>query len=220
MKNKSFLELCRQEYKVKDHMNAFVYIEERLRALGYREDNQRMLHDYMQYLLMDMLTAANIPFLTEEDMREPALNNLLDGKMPDLIIKSAGPESVRPKPLMMDVFVGKSEKAMNEKKSKYSTMKVTFDFTALTIGNYNVVLGKLFDQTDVDYFHRQFVLFQAEYSYWHACLKFKKIIFNDIVENCKIRTLPEPLPDFARCKEAFKMVLAIKAAQLTDIADL
>lgn len=147
------------------------------------------------------------------------MRNLLDGKTPDLIIKSAGPGTTRPKPLIMDVFVGKSEEAMAEKKSKYTTMKVTFDFTALTVGNYNVELQKVFDQADVDYFHRQFVLFQAEYSYWHACLKFKKILFND-TENCKIRTLPEPSSQFAISTETFKRLLIAKAEQLTNIEDL
>mmetsp|Transcript_1984 Transcript_1984/g.2739 ORF Transcript_1984/g.2739 Transcript_1984/m.2739 type:complete len:275 (+) Transcript_1984:77-901(+) len=143
MKSKDFLDLCQHRYETKDHKDAFVFIEKRLRALGYSEDNQRMLHDYMHYLLMDMLTAVNVPFLTEEDMKESALSKLLDGKTPDLIIKSAGPDSVRPKPLIMDIFVGKGEKAMAEKKTKYSTMKVTFDFTALTVGNYNVELQKV-----------------------------------------------------------------------------
>jgi len=166
-----------------------------------------------------MLTDVSIPFLTEEDMKKPDLCNLFDGKTPDLIIMSAGPGSARPKPLIMDVFVGKGEKAMAEKKSKYSTMKVTFDFTALTVGNYNVELRKLLNEADVDYFHRQFVLFQAEYSYWHTCLKLKKILFNDI-ENCKIRTLSKPSPHFAASTATFKRLLTAKANQLTNTEGL
>ena len=223
MKDNDFLDLCQHQYETKDHKDAFVFIEKRLRTLGYSEDNQRMIHDYMHYLLMDMLTAMDIPFITEEDMKLlPALRNLLDGKTPGLIIKSAGPGTTRPKPLIMDVFVGKSEKAMAEKRSKYATMKVTFDFTALSLGNYNVELQKVFDdQADVDYFHRQLVLFQAEYSYWHACLKFKKILLSDTEnENCKIRTLPEPSSQFAIETETFKRLLIAKAEQLTNIEDL
>jgi hypothetical protein len=102
---------------------------------------------------------------------------------------------------------------------KYSTIKVTFDFTALTVGNYNVELQKVLDQADVDYFHRQFVLFQAEYIYWHACLKFKKSFLN-YTENCKIRTLPEPSPQFATSTETFKRLLLAKAEQLTDTEGL
>lgn len=123
-------------------------------------------------MVVDLLTADQVPFITEEDMKESNLMDLLNRKTPDLIIKSAGPGTSRPKPLILDVFVGKSEKDMQEKKSKYATIKVTFDFIALTTGNYNSELVKVLTQAGVDYFHKQLVLFQAEYSYWHACLKF------------------------------------------------
>lgn len=62
MKNQHFVELCEHRYETKDHKSAFTFIEERLRTLGYSEDNQRMLHDYMHYLLVDLLTAAGVPF--------------------------------------------------------------------------------------------------------------------------------------------------------------
>lgn len=217
--DENFLDLCNHSYATKDHKSAFKFIEKRLRILGYSEDNQRMLHDYMHFLLMDLLTAAAVPFLSEEDMKEDTLSNLFDKKTPDLIVKSAGPNTSRPKPLIIDVFVGKSEKAMSDKKAKYSTMKVTFDFTALTVSNYNTELLKVLNQTDVAYFHHQFVLFQAEYSYWHACLKFKKILFND-VENSTIRLTFDVSDEFVVSTVEFKNKLQIKAAQLADNDDL
>ena len=188
-----------------------------LRNLGYSEDNQCLLHDYMHYLIIDMLIAAEIPYLTEDDMKHHPLNTLLDGMTPDLIIKSGGPDSLRPKTLILDIFVGKSQNAIIEKKAKYSTMKMFFDFTLLTLANYNTELLKLFSQSDVAYFHHQFVLLQAEYSYWHACLKFKKILFNfNDIENSTIRSLPEATGEFSVAMAEFKSCLMIKAEHIMN----
>jgi hypothetical protein len=219
MRNRDFLDLVEHRYETINHASSFNFIKERLKNLGYDDtDKKRMLHDYMYYLLADMLTAENVPFITERDMiAEPILLNLFDGKTPDLIIKSGGPN--RPKPLIVDVYVGQSEKTVSEKKAKYSTMKVVFDFTSLTLLNYNTELLKVLEQSDVDYFHRQFVLFQAEYSYWHACLKFQHILFNDKV-NAPIRDFPAPSPEYYFTRDQFKTKLGEKAASLVNNDDL
>lgn len=108
---------------------------------------------------------------------------------------------------------------MAEKKAIYSIMKVTFDFTALTISYYNKELLRVLEQPGVDYLHYQFVLFQAEYSYWHACIKFQQIIFND-QNNYEIRQLNSPTPKFNMDRENFKVKLTEKARELTNGDDL
>ena len=94
----------------------------------------------MHYLLVDMLAASDIPFITEKEMivEESALLTLFEGKTPDLIIKSGGAN--RPKPLIVDLQVGQTEEAMFEKKAIYATMEVIFDFTSLTLYNYKAHL--------------------------------------------------------------------------------
>eukprot|EP01038_Epipyxis_sp_PR26KG_P004403 gene4403-6227_t len=180
VENRNFLDLVEHRYETKHHSSAFDFIKDRLKKLCYyKPDEKEMLHDYMHFLLADLLTAVKVPFITEEDMmRESDLMDLLNGKTPDLIIKSAGKDSRRPKPLIMDVCVGISDKAMAEKKAIYSTMK-------------------------------------AEYSYWHACIKFQHIIFNE-QNNYEIQKLNSPTPEFNIDRENFKMKLVEKARELIN----
>ena len=210
----AFVELVEHRYQTDAHAETFKFIEERLRKLGYGEDNQRMTHDYLHYLLVDLLTSENIPYVTETDISNmPEVRALLNNKTPDLILKSNG--STRPKPLIVDVFVGKSEKEMSEKKSKYSSMGVAFDFAGLTLGNYNAELNKILPKPKIDYFHKQVIIFTAEYAYWMACLKLKKILFNER-DNVPILPLQEPCASFIEAVEAFKVGLESKAAALAD----
>lgn len=173
-----------------------------------------MTHDYLHYLLIDLLVAEGIPFVTENDINEmPDVKALLNGKTPDLILKSNG--TTRPKPLIMDVFVGKGEKEISEKKSKYSSMSVAFDFSGLTIGNYNAELNRVLSKRNIDYFHKQVIVFSAEYSYWMACLKLKKILFNER-DNAPVVAFPAPTTDFTAAVQDFKGGLERKAAALVS----
>eukprot|EP01035_Chromulina_nebulosa_P024288 gene24288-31592_t len=239
IKNQDFLDLAEHRYQNMNHVAAVNFIKERLTKLGYDDlDKNRMLHDYMHYLLIDMLAAADIPFITETEMiaEESALVTLFEGKTPDLIIKSGGGANNRPKPLIVDIRVGQTEEEaiiiMSEKKAIiYATMEVIFDFTSLTLINYNTqLLRRVFfeRQPDVDYFHRQFVLFQAEYFYWHGCLKSQhhhNILSNDYNNNnnnrsnASIREFPTPTPAFNFSRNQFKTKLSEKAASLMNYED-
>ena len=42
--DRTFLDLCLHRYEKMDHKDSFAFIEERMRALGYSEDNQLMIH--------------------------------------------------------------------------------------------------------------------------------------------------------------------------------
>jgi hypothetical protein len=173
-----------------------------------------MTHDYLYYLLVDLLVAEGVPFVTETDIAMmPDLKDLLNGKTPDLILKSNG--TTRKKPLILDVFVGRSEKEMVEKRSKYGSMKISFDFSGITIGNYNAELNKVLSKTHVNYFHKQVLIFSAEYAYWMACLKFKKILFSE-QDYAPIEKLPVASPDFARAVAEFKVGLSAKAAAMAN----
>jgi len=213
--NSDINELVEHRYEVKQHGETYSFIEERLRRQGYADDNERMVHDYMHFMIEDLLTAEGTPFITEMDIAaDPVLINLLNGKTPDLIVKS-DPDRNRQKPLIVDVFVGKSDRDRDEKKAKYKTMKVTFDCGLITRENYNAELLAILSRDHVDYFHKQFHIFQAEYGYWRACLKFKKILFNDI-ENSPIIKLPEKPVSFETDRAKFARRLKIKAASLMD----
>lgn len=173
------------------------------------DDNQRMMHDYLHYLLADLLIEEKIPFIMKHDLADmPDFRALLNNQTPDLIIKSNG--TTRPKPLFVDVFVGKSDKEMSKKKKKYSSMSVCFDFSGLTIGNYNSELDKILTQKNIDYFHKQVTNFRAEHAIWMSGLQ------QGERNNLSILTLPESSPEFICAVNDFKSALERKATILAN----
>src|SRR5438309_11979853 len=104
----NFIDLVQHRYATSQHKDIFVFIDKRLKEMGYGEDNDTMVHDYLYFMLIDLLTLEEVPFITEQDVRNtPELFNLLGGKIPDLIIKNDINRrgEYRDKTLILDVFV-------------------------------------------------------------------------------------------------------------------
>lgn len=200
--NEDFATLSSHKYQRENHAETFKLIEQKLSALGYASDNLRMVHDYAHYLLCDLLTENNIPFITEiEISKSPALLQLLGNKTPDLIVKSDPP--ARPHPIILDVFVGTSELTKQEKRRKYGTFEVLLKFDVITLTNLSEPLTTILPPEDIKYFEDQVRIFLTEYTYWHACLKLKKILFNDVA-NVPIRPTTVPSAAFEEKKALFK----------------
>jgi hypothetical protein len=166
-------------------------------------------------MIQDLLVAEGSVFVTEDDIMTSAdLMGLLDGKTPDLIVKSNKAVG-RLRPTILDIYVGNNEARMNDKKAKYKSMQVAFDFSVITHMNYCSSLAKILSSRSVDYLHKQFCVFEAEYAYWRACMKAKKLLFNDIV-NDPIIELQGRTPQYVQETTDFKVMLAKKAAALLD----
>jgi hypothetical protein len=218
-----FSNLAGHSYMVDNSTAAFQFIEDCLKNMGYGEDNDMMIHDYVHFMIVDLLEEAGIPFITEDVIRsKPSLSILFDNLTPDLILKSdlESENPLRCKPLILDVYIGKTEKALNEKKAKYNKLGSTFDFEIIRISNLaSSLVNKALSQERVDYLYNQLQVFLTEYAYWKACLKLKKILRNDI-ENIPIKDFKAADEAFLVKKLAFEAKLEEKAKSLKDFSGI
>ena len=212
--NSSFVDLVERRYKFKDTSTALEYITTRLEGMGYLIDNDQMVHDYMHFMIMDLLTLEGTPFLSAKDVRgEDTLQLLFDGYIPDLIVKSDKARN-RPKPLIMDIYVGIRNKQVEEKKRKYNTIGVAFNFQAIMKHDYDTALANVLTKANIEYLKNQFNIFLAEYTYWMACKRLHKVLLND-VENTAFKEIIAP-QDFDDKVVNFKLAICKKARELLD----
>lgn len=212
--NETFKNLVEHKYMAEEAKNTFVYLEKSLKELGYIDDNEKIVHDYLHYMIMDLLQSEDIAFITENEINESnELLKLFEGLTPDLIIKSDESKG-RMKPMILDVYIGKNEEKVMKKKAKYRQMGISFDVEGITLANYSSVLKKLVPQQKVNYLYNQVQIFLTEHQYWRACLKLKKILFNDIA-NIEIISFDFP-EKFEMNKLDFKSALINRASVLLD----
>lgn len=86
----NFKDLVGIRYSARDVPTSFKSIEMLLKAMGYEDDNDKMLHDYILYMIKDKLIQRCIPFLDENDIKKnrgEQLIKCLGGDMPDLYVK-------------------------------------------------------------------------------------------------------------------------------------
>lgn len=185
---------------------AFIEISKRLKAVGYMEDNDKMIHDYLHYMVQDFFDKNGEVYLTEDDIRqESAILSLLNNTTPDFILKK---NKKREKTTIIDIYVGKQP--VSEIKGKYKTLGFFADFYIVTPHDFTKHLKAVLSESDIDYIHKNFQVFLTEYYYWRACIKLKKILFND-VENVPLRTLPDLTPEHLSGRETFKTNLVTYA---------
>jgi len=113
--NEHFKPLLERSYVTSDTKQTFLFIEEKLKALGYMESNNTMSHDYLHFMLVDMLAHNKELFLTEKEIKQiDIIKQLLGGNTPDFVIKKKQP---RKKTLIIDIYVG--DKDPSEIKAQY-----------------------------------------------------------------------------------------------------
>lgn len=205
----AFRELAEHRYEREEHAAAFDFIEARLKSLNYHSDNKSMVHDYLHFIICDMLDACHVAYLTEEDVRNaPSLQLVLGNKTPDLIVER--PEMV---PIALDVFVGDKSETVDSKKEKYKGLSLVMEFDVITFSHLRP-LSSVLSQVDLKYIQDQLAVFMTEYQYWHACLKLKKILFNNC-ENVPIRpSAPVSAEDTAK-----KLKLAARLDNVSQILE-
>jgi hypothetical protein len=100
--------------------------------------------------------------------------------------------------MAIDVFTGDRKETVDNKKETYKGLSMFMTFDVVTFANLRP-LSSVLSQEDLKYVKDQVAIFMAEYMYWHACLKLKKILFND-VENVPIRATAPPSPEASNGK--------------------
>jgi len=137
-------------------------------------DNNQMLHDYLHFLLMDMLAHNKIPFIEEKELKQGTEFFKYLKCTPDLLIKGK---------ILLDVYIGYDD--MSKKIEKYKELKLLFEHIYI-LNQRNIVeicLKINLSQEDADYINESFNIFKSEYTHWMSCLKIGKILRNETY-NC------------------------------------
>lgn len=158
--------------------DTFELVRSTLESQGYLEETHKMVHDYLHFMIMDLLDKEGVAYISEEEIKEhPPILDLLSRLTPDLIVQSSGER----KTTIVDVYAGASETSvMAEKKSKYKTIGFKFDFIVVTPTNFTRKLAGLLSPASLAYLSDHFALFNTEYTYWRACVKLRGVIVNDV----------------------------------------
>ena len=192
---------------------ALKLIRDTLKDMGYADDNQRMIHDYLHFMLMDLLDKNGEVYLTEDDVRaEPTITALLNGYTPDLIVKS---RNKRDKPLIVDIYIGKKSSAENKKFYEQTTAFFA-DLCVVTKSNFVSKMREhnLLPIQDAEYIDRHLQGFLVEHQYWQACIKLRRVISNE-VENFPIEILSEKTAEQETDTQLFKASLTTYASCVT-----
>lgn len=197
MSKPQFQYLVNHRYVVEKAGEALREIQTHLAELGYMEDNNKMIHDYLHFMLVDILDKNNEIYLTEDTIRSQN-----GGVTPDFIIRRG---VNRPKTLIVDIYVG--DRPSSEVKTKYKTLGFFADVCVVTQHDFQRQLKPLLPIEDIDYLYKHFQIFLVEYHYWRACIKLQKVLVNE-VDNVRIKTA-------ALCADALPAELALTSPDRT-----
>lgn len=178
MKSDNIKFLVEHKYAVSNVEKAFQEIHQKLKDEGYNRDNDTMVHDYLYYMIKDMLDKNKQIYITEKEIRESSdIKCLLLNTTPDFLIKSTNTD---PDLLILDIYIG--NKDISSIKSKYRAVGSLAKFCIITQYNFSSELLKvgILPQSDIDYIYKNYQIFITEYYYWKACLKLRKILMNYI----------------------------------------
>jgi hypothetical protein len=169
-----------------NHMYATTQAEEalseivrRLKRLGYMRtgDGDRMVHDYLCFFIQDLLDKNDEIYLTEEEIRgSESILRFFEGKTPDLLVKT---KAGREKPLIVEVYTGSRDAALNPK-SKYKAFGSVTTLVTVHPNSMLMDLSELLPPSDLAYLHRHFQVFMTEYQYWKSCVSLETILKNDV----------------------------------------
>lgn len=210
--DEKFQKLFEHRYLASDGMDAFALVGMTLGENGYLEDNDRMIHDYLHYMISDLLTFEGTPFITEDDIRaQHALGALFSGLTPDLIVKSEKP---RRRTTIIDIYIGRGDQAaIDKKKSKYESMGVSFDFVIVTELGMCSDLKNILSEGSINYLASNFHIFKVEYQYWKSPAKLQRILRNE-VDNVPLKRLDCDAVSSTESKSSFLNAFVAKAEML------
>lgn len=174
--NALFVAFANYRYTLADAPAAVVTLRTMLTAMGYADENSFMLHDYIHYLLMDMLDEEGGIFLTEADIRNSSsLLEEFNHTTPDLVIRTAST------PIIMDIYTGVSKEITRKKEHKYDigdgyvVLIASVDSMASILSK-----NKLLPAKQIEHLMRNIALFRLEHRYWMLSLRSQQLIQNDV----------------------------------------
>lgn len=198
----NFAQLFEMSYTKADIHTKFNIIMKCFKSIGYLDKNDAMLHDYIHFMIIDILKHKTIPFIDEHYLisnQNSTIYKYLQGCTPDLIISGKN---------IVDIYVGNKQHYDKEKKHKYKHCHPYFSIIVITpfcLHNLTQLKDKnhnqIFQMSDIDYLQKQYRIFLCEYQYWLSCLSLGKILINDY-HNVDLQNL-DPDIHFVSTQEKF-----------------
>jgi hypothetical protein len=162
------LELAEHRHAVTDAKDIFLFIEERLKRLGYMEDYNSMVHDYLHFMIAYLMQEKGEVFPTKINLREssPQQKKLLNGTNHDFIFQRV---NGREKTLILDVYIGNKDLTLSKARlfrriSRHHSIQSCIEVRDLLL------------PTRLDYLTKNFQISLTEYLYWKACMKLQKVV--------------------------------------------
>ena len=171
-KNNPITDLIQFKYATTDLVATLSNITNLFNETEYKStDNNQMLHDYLHYLLIDILIKNDIPFIKESELKAGTEFYKYLKCTPDLIIKGKG---------LLDVYVGYEDVQFKiDKYNKFSSIfKNIIILTPININEKCKLIG--ISEDDIKYINENYQIFKTELNYWMSCLKINKILKNDV----------------------------------------
>ena len=191
-------------YDVSNSENAFNFVYYIFQKLGYCDDNGYMLHDYIFYVICDLLTKNNIPFVTKDDIKNnKIITTYFDNNTPDLMIKDRK---------IFDICITNED--TEHIKEKYEKFGSIFDYNIITPNNMISILQTLFNNLDIYYLFENYQIFVSEYAYWMSCFNIGKIIKNES-QNYYKKHYPCN-PTFEAKRDKFKNAILTKLINISN----
>jgi hypothetical protein len=182
--DESFQKLFKNSYLAVGGMDAFHFVVGTLRGKGYLGKNDRMMHDYIHFMILDLLAFEGTSFITEDDIRgEEDLVKLFSDLTPDLIVKSSSDRRTT----IIDIYTSYDE--MDKKKSKYRSMGVAFDFIMVTDFGISSELKGILSESSIQYLASNLNVFKVEYRYWKACAELQRVLQYEVVDSLPLMAL-------------------------------
>jgi len=58
---------------MKNAVETFDFVKNTLQSEGYLEDTHKMVHDYLHYMIMDLMDQEGTAYISEDEIKEDAL---------------------------------------------------------------------------------------------------------------------------------------------------
>lgn len=154
-------------------------IKNSLALAGYL-NSERMLYDYLYYMIQDILDKNGEIYITKDTLKyNRKLQILFNDTIPDFVIKSKYPR----KTFILDICFSKYFDEFTKLKEKFKGLSYFTEFSIINKFNMDATLNfngcKFLSNEDGKYLIQNFEIFEMSFRYWQACAKNEPIYWSD-----------------------------------------
>jgi hypothetical protein len=154
-------------------------IKNSLALAGYL-NNEKMLYDYLYYMIQDILDKNGEIYITKNIIKyNRKLQILFADTIPDFVIKSKYPR----KTFILDICFSNYFDYFVKLKEKYKGLSYFTDFSIIDKFSIDSTLNfngcKFLSNEDGKYLTQNFEIFETTFRYWQACARNEPIFWSD-----------------------------------------